>query len=121
MAILMIFGICYFVIVAGALLLGQLRREKARKLLAQGKRVIAIVTNVEQECEERGPAAFPLIDYCYYIEAQWIDPKKGNTYLFKSNRLASSPKEYAPGGFVQVLMDPHDSTRYIMELPEYDV
>ena len=121
--ILLILCMCSMVIVAGvylAVLLGQLRREKSRKLQHQGKRVIAIVTNVQQEREERGPAEFPLINYCYYIEAQWTDPQTGNTYLFKSRRLASSPKEYSRGRFVQVLMDPNNPTRYTMELPEYD-
>jgi len=88
----------------------------------QGRRVIARVTEVQQECEERGPDAFPLLNYCYSIQAQWIDPQTGRTYWFQSNRLTSRPKEYLPGAFVHVLMD--DSThptRYMMELPEYDV
>src|SRR2546426_5430087 len=107
--------------VALAILLGQLIREKSRKLQQHGRRVIAIVTNVQQEREERGPPEFPLINYCYYIEAQWIDPRTGNTYRFKSQRLASSPKEYSPGKFVPVLIDPNNPTRYTMELPEYDI
>jgi hypothetical protein len=121
---LLILGMCYIVLAASvclAILLGQLRREKLRKLQTQGKRVIAMVTDVQQECEERGPPAFPLINYCYYIEAQWIDPQTGNTYLFKSDRLASNPKEYTRATFVHVLIDPTDPTRYVMELPEYDM
>jgi hypothetical protein len=84
--------------------------------------VIARVTQVQQECEERGPAAFPLTAYCYYIQAQWTDPQTGRTYWFQSNRLISRPIEYLPGAFVHVLMD--DSThptRYLMDLPEYDL
>jgi len=120
MATLLILGTCFLVIVAGVYLVRLLRWEKIRKLQHQGKRVLAIVTSVQLECEERGPAEFPLLNYCYYIEAEWTDPQTGNTYLFKSNRLASSPKEYSPGRFVQVLMDPNRPTRYVMELPEYN-
>jgi Protein of unknown function (DUF3592) len=121
---LLLFGTGYIVLVAGvylALLLGQRKRAQLHKLQTQGKRLIAIVTDVQQEQEERGPAAFPVINYCYYIEAQWTDPKTGNTYRFKSNRLVSSPKEYSRGTFVHVLIDPTNPTRYAMELPEYDV
>jgi hypothetical protein len=121
---LLLLGTCYIVLAAGvclALLIGQRRRAQLRKLQTQGKRVIAIVTDVQQEREERGPAAFPLINYCYFIEAQWTDPQTGTTYWFKSNRLVSSPKEYSRGTFVHVLIDPTHPTRYVMELPEYDV
>ena len=69
----LIFGICFLLLATGvcfAVILGQLRREKIQKLHKQGKLVIATVTNVQQEREERGPADFPIINYCYYIEAQ---------------------------------------------------
>ena len=118
---LLILCTSYIVIIAAAglaMLLGQRRREKLR---TQGRRVIAIVTDVLQEREERGPAAFPILNYCYYIEAQWTDPQTGTTYLFKSQRLTSSPKAYTLGTFVHVVFDPSHPTRYTMELPEYDV
>ena len=120
----LIFGTCFLLLATGmciAVLLGQLRREKIQKLYKQGKLVIATVTNVQQEREERGPADFPLINYCYYIEAEWTDPQTGITYQFESNRLASSPKEYTPGTLLHVRMDPTNPTRYVMELPEYYV
>jgi hypothetical protein len=99
------------------------RRRKAniRTLQRRGRRLIAIVTNVEQESEERGNPEVPRIEYAYYIEAEWTDPRTGHTYRFRSDRLASSPKEYPPGAFVHVLVDPKHPTRYVMELPEYDV
>jgi hypothetical protein len=99
------------------------RRRKAdiRTLRKRGRRLIAIVTNVEQECEERGNPEVPRIDYAYYIEAEWTDPQTGQTYRFRSDRLASSPKEYSPGAFVHVLVDAKHPARYVMELPEYDM
>lgn len=99
------------------------RRRKAsiRTLQERGRRLIAIVTAVEQEREERGNPEVPRVDYGYYIEAEWTDPRTGNTYRFRSDRLASSPKEYPPGAFVNVLVDPKDPTRYVLELPEYDL
>ena len=103
-----------------ALLLVELRKANTRKLQEQGRRVIAIVTNVEREREERGNPEVPRIDYGYYIEAEWTDPQTGYTYQFRSNRLASSPKEYTPGTFVHVLIDPKNPARYALELPEYD-
>lgn len=109
------------VIVGGLVILpGQLRRERIHKLHRQGRRVRAVVINVRQEREERGPSGFSLIDYCYFIEAQWTDPQTEKTYLFRSNRLASSPKEYSRGKFVHVLIDPHNPERYILDLPEYE-
>ena len=97
------------------------RKASIRTLQQRGRRLIAIVTAVEQECEERGNPEVPRIDYAYYIEAEWTDPRTGNTYRFRSDRLASSPKEYPPGAFVRVLVDPKDPTRYVLELPEYDL
>lgn len=97
------------------------RKANVRTLQKRGRRLIAIVTNIEQECEERGNPEVPRIDYAYYIEAEWTDPRTGQTYRFRSDRLASSPKEYPPGAFVVVLVDPKDPSRYVLELPEYDV
>ena len=99
----------------------QRRKASIRTLQKRGRRLIAIVTNIEQECEERGNPEFPRIDYAYYIEAEWTDPRTGNTYRFRSDRLASSPKEYPPGTFVHVLVDPRNPSRYVLEVPEYDM
>ena len=99
----------------------QRRKASIRTLQKRGRRLIAIVTNIEQECEERGNPEFPRIDYAYYIEAEWTDPRTGNTYRFRSDRLASSPKEYPPGTFVYVLVDPRNPSRYVLEVPEYDM
>jgi hypothetical protein len=103
-----------------AILFVQRRKANIRTLQKRGRRLIAIVTNIEQECEERGNPEVPRIDYAYYIEAEWTDPRTGHTYRFRSDRLASSPKEYPPGTFVHVLVDPKRPTRYALELPEYD-
>jgi Protein of unknown function (DUF3592) len=102
-------------------LLIKYRKAKVRTLQKRGRRLIAIVTAVEQEREERGNPEVPRIDYAYYIEAEWTDPRTGITYQFRSDRLASSPKEYSPGAFVSVLVDPEQPTRYVLELPEYDL
>jgi Protein of unknown function (DUF3592) len=99
----------------------QQRKANIRTLQERGRRLIAVVTAVERECEERGNPEVPRIDYAYYIEAEWTDPRTGNTYRFRSDRLASSPKEYPPGAFINVLVDPEDPTRYVLELPEYDL
>ncbi|HET8843354.1 MAG TPA: hypothetical protein VFN35_17960 [Ktedonobacteraceae bacterium] len=120
---LLFFGIWYVVLAVGvflAVLRWKQKRKHLRKLQTQGRRVIAMVTQIQEECEERGPDEFPLLNYCYYIQAQWTDPRTGNTYRFQSNRLTSLPKEYLPGAFVHVLMDESaHPTRYMMELPEY--
>ena len=104
-----------------AVLFVQRRKANIHTLQKRGRRLIAIVTNIEQECEERGNPEIPRIDYAYYIEAEWTDPRTGHTYRFRSDRLASSPKEYPPGTFVQVLVDPKHPTRYVLELSESDV
>src|SRR5690242_374907 len=105
---LLFFGIWYVVLAVGvflAVLRWKQKRKHLRKLRTQGRRVIAMVTQIQEECEERGPDEFPFLNYCYYIQAQWTDPRTGNTYRFQSNRLTSLPKEYLPGAFVHVLMD----------------
>jgi uncharacterized protein DUF3592 len=108
-----------FIVLAAAVCLAilfiQVRKTKIRK------QVTATVITVEQEREERGNAEYPRIDYGYYIEAEWIDPQTGDTYRFRSNRLASSPKEYTPGTPVHILIDPKNPARYALEMPEYDV
>jgi hypothetical protein len=119
---ILIFG-ALMVLAAVFLIILLVRQRKAniRTLQERGRRLVAIVIAVEQECEERGNPEVPRIDYAYYIEAEWTDPRTGNTYRFRSGRLASSPKEYPPGAFVHVLVDPKDPTRYVLELPEYDL
>jgi hypothetical protein len=114
-ALMLLAAICLIILLA--------RRKKAmiRTLQKRGRRLIAIVTAVEQVREERGNPEIPRIDYAYYIEAEWTDPQTGNTYQFRSDRLASSPKEYSPGTFISVLIDPEQPTHYVLELPEYDL
>jgi len=109
------------VVVCLAVFFVQRRKANMRSLHKRGRRLVAIVTAVEQEREERGNPEVPRIDYAYYIEAEWTDPRTGNTYRFRSDRLASSPKEYPPGAPVQVLVDPKDPARYVLELPEYEM
>ena len=122
---LLLVGIWFVVLAAFvpfALLRWKQRQKQLQRLRTRGRRVIAMVTEVQQECEERGPEEFPFINYCYYIQAQWTDPQTGRTYWFQSNRLTSLPQEYLPGAFVDVLMDASTHpTRYMMELPEYDL
>jgi Protein of unknown function (DUF3592) len=122
MAVSILILIALLVLVAICLAIVFIRQKKAsvHTLQRRGRRLIAVVTNVEQECEERGNPEFPRIDYAYYIEAEWTDPRTGNTYRFRSDRLASSPKEYPTGAFVRVLIDPKNPARYVLELPEYD-
>ena len=123
MAVILPCIIAWMVLAAICLAIFFLQRSKAniRTLQKRGRRLIAIVINVEQECEERGNPEVPRIEYAYYIEAEWTDPRTGHTYSFRSDRLSSSPKEYPPGAFVQVLVDPRRPARYVLELPEYDV
>jgi len=113
-ALILLFAVCL------AIIFVRWRKTSLRTLQKRGRRLVAIVTNIEQEREERGNPEIPRIDYAYYIEAEWTDPRTGNTYQFRSQRLASSPKEYPPGSFVPVLIDPKDPGRYVLELSEYD-
>ena len=119
--ILILSALMVLVAVCLVVLFARRRKANVRTLQKRGRRLVAIVTNVEQEREERGNPEVPRIDYAYYIEAEWTDPRTGNTYRFRSDRLASSPKEYPPGTFIHVLVDPKRPTRYVLELPEYDV
>jgi hypothetical protein len=98
-------------------LLTLLQRQKSSHLQQKGKRVVAIVTNIRQEVEERGPAEFPRINYCYYIEAEWTDIHTGATYSFRSKRLSSRPIE-EPGAFLSVVVDAENPKNYEIDLSE---
>jgi hypothetical protein len=96
-------------------LLTYLQRYNSSFLQKKGKRVVAIVTSIRQDVEERGPAEYPHINYCYYIEAEWTDSYTGETYRFRSKRLNSRPIE-EPGAFLSVIIDVENPKNYEMDL-----
>ena len=98
-------------------LFAYLRRHNSMFLHQNGKRVVAIVTNIRQEMEERGPSEFPCINYCYYIEAEWTDIHTGVTHKFRSKRLNSRPIE-EPGAFLSVVVDVENPENYEIDLSE---
>jgi hypothetical protein len=98
-------------------LLTYIQRKSNKYLYQKGKRVVAIITAIRQEVEERGPPQFARINYCYYIEAEWIDIHTWKTYRFRSGRLNSRPKE-VPGDVLSVMLDLENPTHYYMELTE---
>ncbi len=98
-------------------LLAYIQRKSNKYLYHKGKRVVAIITAIRQEVEERGPPQFSRINYCYYIEAEWTDIHTGITYRFRSERLNSRPRE-GPGEVLSVLVDPENPAHYYMELTE---
>jgi hypothetical protein len=112
--IIMLLSIAFFIIER---MLTSLQHRSSQYLSRKGKRVVAIVTAIRQEMEERGPAQFPRINYCYYIEAEWTDIHTWITYTFRSKRLNSKPRE-VPGNVLSVLVDPEKPSNYYMELSE---
>jgi len=63
---IMLISIVFFIIERT---LTYIQRKSNKYLSRQGKRVVAIITAIRQEVEERGPAQYSRINYCYYIEA----------------------------------------------------
>ena len=116
------FAILIFILLAAVFfitnrLLTYLQRHNSDFLQKNGKRVVAIVTNIHQEVEERGPTEFPRVNYCYYIEAEWTDIHTGATYSFWSKRLNSRPIE-EPGAFLSVIVDVENPKNYEIDLSE---
>ncbi len=106
--VLLVFMLLAIVFFITNRLLAYLQRHSSSILQENGKRVVAIVTVIRQEVEERGPTEFPRINYCYYIEAEWTDIHTGVTYRFISKRLNSRPIE-EPGAFLSVIVDTEKS------------
>ncbi len=111
---IMLISIVFFIIERT---LTYIQRKSNKYLSRQGKRVVAIITAIRQEVEERGPAQYSRINYCYYIEAEWTNIHTGITYTFRSKRLNSKPREI-PGEVLSVLVDPERPSNYYMELTE---
>jgi len=111
---IMLISIVFFIIERT---LTYIQRKSNKYLSRQGKRVVAIITAIRQEVEERGPAQYSRINYCYYIEAEWTNIHTGITYTFISKRLNSKPRE-VPGEVLSVLVDPERPSNYYMELTE---
>ena len=75
----------------------------------KGRRVIAMVTNIDTEAETfNGRNAL-------YITAEWLDNRTGLTYTFRSHPLMSHPEKQV-GDIVTVFFDPHHPQLYRIKL-----
>lgn len=115
--VVLIFMLLVVVFLITNRLLTYLQNYKSSFLQKNGKRVVAIVTTIRQEVEERGPTEYPRINYCYYIEAEWTDIHSGATYSFRSKRLTLRPME-EPGAFLSVVLDVENPKNYEIDLSE---
>lgn len=84
--------------------------RKAAWLEQNGRRIQAEVIRVELNTNLRVNGANP-----YRIVCQWLDPANRQVHLFKSANIWFNPTEFIPGKTLEVLVDPNDPHRYLVD------
>lgn len=79
-------------------------------LLAHGQPIVAAISNIREE--KRGKTNH------WVIHAKWADPADGTEYRFSSAPLEFDPSVQLESGAVQVLIDPSNPRRYLVNISE---
>lgn len=79
-------------------------------LRQNGRRIQAEFTRVELNTSLDVNGANP-----YHIVCQWLDPASNTMHIFKSPNIWFDPTAYIPGKTIEVLIDPNDPHRYLVE------
>lgn len=95
-----------------ALLLKQEEKRKQR-LLTNGQRVEATITNINQITAVKKHGQSPWI-----ITAEWINPLNNQKYDFGSELLWFEPTGYTKNGKILVHVDAQDPEQYVMEVSD---
>ncbi len=91
----------------------QRRRNKEKVWLqSNGQRIQTDFTRVEINPNVSVNEARP-----YRVASQFLDPKTNRIFLFKSDDIWFDPHKYAEGKLIDVIVDPNDLSRYVMETP----
>ncbi len=81
------------------------KTRQNKRLLTQGRRIVADVAHIERPRDKQT---------YYAIHAQWHNPQDGKMYLFTSEPLAFDPEHYVEET-IEILIDPHRPSRYVMD------
>jgi len=100
-----------FVLVGGLMLYFNYSTSlRRRRLEGRGRRVQATIIRVEAnpavEINNRNP---------WRIICQWQDPSTGRNLLFHSANLWSDPTPHVGSGKIDVLIDPEDTGKYVVD------
>ena len=85
-------------------------------LRQNGRRIQAELTQVELNTSLRVNGASP-----YRLVCQWLDPATNQMHVFRSANIWFDPTNYVPSTTLDVLLDPENPRRYLVEtsfLPE---
>lgn len=105
---------CSFVVVAA--ICKSLNARKNAWLEQNGRRIQAEFTGVERDTSVRVNGSCP-----YRLVCQWLDPATNKMHVFRSAHIWFDPTNYVPGKTLDVLLDPENPHRYLVEtsfLPE---
>ncbi|HUI56914.1 MAG TPA: DUF3592 domain-containing protein [Bryobacteraceae bacterium] len=100
----------FFFLVGGALMAVAVVTARRNTWLRQnGRRIQAQFTGVESSANRsvRGSTL-------YRIVCQWLDPAN-QVHVFKSADIPFDPTSYVPGKTLEVLIDPNNPKRYVVE------
>jgi hypothetical protein len=106
-----IFTVVFGGIGAGFFTVGYLKRRKQKWLQLNGQQVTAEITDIQLNRGIKVNGKSP-----YVILAQWYDPAKKLTYVFRSDSIWQIQANLAPGGKVNVKVDPQNFRRYHVEI-----
>ena len=107
--ILIILGAILTVAGAIIMLVMRVRDTKRKNFLSNGRTISATVSYIEQD-------VYRDIDY-YIIHCCYKDNYSNTIYYYESNKLLNDPSEKYPiGSRVEVIVDPNDYNKYIMDV-----
>lgn len=93
-------------------------------LKKNGTRITAMVTEIKRKTGSRqvsystgNGTQYRTETYTYYVlSAHWVNPYNQQAYTFHSGNLYSYPRKYAQGSPINVLIDPQNTGRYLVEI-----
>jgi hypothetical protein len=103
-------GIGAALLVAFARQVGSRGGAEAKRLRAEGRRLMAtfqdVIVDGSSEINGRNP---------YRIVTQWHDSVSNEVHVFESEPLCFNPRDHIPSTEISVYVDPLDMTRYHMD------
>lgn len=96
-----------------------LRQGEIAELRRSGTRVVATVTGITHERRQTGTGVnhMPVYSDYWRVMVEWTDPQTGLVHTFRSEDLGYAPShQYFDGSPITVLIDPHELSRYYVEI-----
>lgn len=85
-------------------------RQRDDWLRANGQRILADFERVELNTSVRLNGQCP-----WRIVCQWLDPASNQVHVYRSHNLWYDPKRYITGKTMEVMVDPTNPKRYVVE------